>query len=460
MTRTILVLFLLLQGFAYAQQKQLDTYSIRKVVPLNIKPVAITNVSVLTMESETVLLNQTVIIKDGRIVSIGLAARTSIPKGALLIEGRDKFLLPGLADMHVHLPYNPGDVKDTPSLLQLFVSNGVTTVLNLLGLPNHLALRDRVANGSEFGPVIFTSGFYINEPFVKTPEEVEAKVIEQKRAGYDIIKIHGNLSREAYHRLFEVARREQIKVIGHAPRNLGYQPMLEERQDAVAHAEEYVTAYFGFNRRCCTAEEIDPLVKSISTATAKAGTWVVPTLTIFKGIAPQISDLTAVLNRPEMRFVPPSISAEWQPDRNRYKQNKKEEIPALEGIYGLQAYLVKGFRDAGVRLLAGTDTPVTAAVVPGFSMHEELANLVAAGLTPYEAVQTATSNPAEFLGQTNEFGTISVGKRADLILIDRNPLKDIRATSEISGVLLRGRWLPRAELQGMLDNLRRRTNRN
>jgi hypothetical protein len=407
------------------------------------------------MDREEVLPDQTVIIKEGRIVFIGPAKESRVPASALKIDGTGKYLVPGLADMHVHLPYNQNDIKDTPAFLRLFIVNGVTTILNLLGLPAHLELRERIARGEEFGPVIYTSGFFINEPFVRTPDEVEAEVVKQKRAGYDIIKIHGNLTRESYHRLFEVARREKMRVIGHAPRNLGYEPMLEERQDAVAHAEEYVVAYFGFNRKCCNAEEIEPMIRFISTETAKAGTWVVPTLTIFKGIGPQIKDLNAFLNRPVMRYVPRGIASDWMPGKNRYERNTKEEIPALEGIYGLQAYLVKGMRDAGVRLLAGTDSPVSAAVVPGFSLHEELANLVAAGLTPYEALRTATSNPADFLGALNEFGTVSVGRRADVILIDRNPLQDIKALSEISGVMIRGRWMPRKDLQKMLADLRR-----
>jgi imidazolonepropionase-like amidohydrolase len=141
------------------------------------------------------------------------------------------------------------------------------------------------------------------------------------------------------------------------------------------------------------------------------------------------------------------------PKRIVIKKNKPEEIPTLEGVYGLQEYLVNGFRKAGVRILAGTDTPVTAAVIPGFSLHEELSNLVAAGFTPYEALRTATYNPADFLGALDEFGTVSIGKRADLLLVDRNPLQEVRALSELTGVMIRGRWLPRAELTKLLADL-------
>jgi hypothetical protein len=447
-TMRLLTLLAAVQTTIFAQ-----TANQKSPVALSKQTFAFINVSVLPLDKEILLSNQTVIIKNGRIAAIGPAEKSQIPKDAIRIDGQNKFLLPGLSDMHVHLPYNPDDINDTPAFLKLFVANGVTTVLNLLGVPAHVALRERIATGEELGPIVYTSGFYVNEPFVRTPEEVEAEVTKQKRAGYDVIKIHGNLTRESYHRLFEVSRREGIRVIGHAPRNLGYEPMLEERQDAVAHAEEYIVAYFGFGRRCCTAEEIGPMVRYISEATSKAGTWVVPTLTIFKGIAPQIKDLDSVLKRPEMKYVPHGIAAEWQPGKNRYQKNKPEEIPTLEGVYGLQEYLVNGFKKAGVRLLAGSDTPVTAAVIPGFSLHEELANLVAAGLTPYEALRTATYNPADFLGALDEFGTVTVGRRADLLLIDQNPLQSVKAVSEISGVMIRGRWLPRKELKKMLDGL-------
>jgi len=414
---------------------------------------AFVNVNVVPMDTERVLPEQTVVVKDGRIVTLGPTAKTDVPKEAVRIDGSGKYLMPGLSDMHIHLPYNKYDRDDTPALLQLFIAHGVTTVLNLQGLPEHLPIREQVAQGKLLGPVIYTSGFFINEPYFKTPDEVERQIIKEKLDGYDFIKMHGELSREAYHRLFEVARREGLRVIGHVPRNLGIQVTLEEKQDVIAHAEEYLSGYFLFNRSCCTAEELRPMIREIAEATAKAGTWVIPTLTIFKGIAPQVEDLPAVLARSEMKYVPKGMATMWQPERNRYREKKREEIPALKNLYLLQELLVKGLRDAKVRLLAGTDAPATPAVAPGFSMHDELKNLVAAGLTSYEALRTATANAAEFLGAAEEFGTIAVGRRADLILLNANPLADVGHAARRSGVMLRGRWLPEAELQAMLATL-------
>src|SRR5262245_41210148 len=361
--------------------------------------------------------------------------------------------MPGLADMHIHLPFNTYDREDAPAMLQLFIVNGVTTALNLLGLPEHLLMREQIAQGKLLGPVIYTSGFFINEPKFKTPEEVERQVIKEKQAGYDFIKMHGNLSREAYHRLFEVARREGIRVIGHVPRNLGIRATLEERQEAIAHAEEYLYGYFLFNRPCCTEEELGPMIREIAEATDKAGAWVIPTLTIYKGIAPQVEDFNAVLQRPEVKYVPNGLATEWRPERNRYRNKKREEIPILNSLYKLQELLVKGLRDANVRILAGSDTPATPAVVPGFSIHDELKNLVAAGLTPYEALRAATANAAEFLGAADEFGTVAVGRRADLILADADPLANVGATAKLSGVMARGRWLSETTLRAKLTEL-------
>jgi len=180
---------------------------------------------------------------------------------------------------------------------------------------------------------------------------------------------------------------------------------------------------------------------------------VIPTLTIFKGIAPQIDDLDAMLQRPEMKYVPKGITTEWRPERNKYKGRKREEIPTLQNLYLLQELLVKGLRDAKVRLLLGTDAPATVAVAPGFSVHDELKNLVAAGLTPYEALRAATANAAEFLNATDEFGTVAVGRRADLIMVNANPLTDVGAVAQLSGVMVRGRWLPQAVLQAKLAEL-------
>lgn len=434
-----------------------------KKAETRIPTVAFINVNVVPMDEERVLAGQTVIVKDGVIAEIGSSSRVKIPAGALRVDGRGKYLMPGLADMHVH--FEPFNQQATDGMLRLFVANGVTTVLNLYGTPSFLALREKVARGETIGPTIYTSGPFISNAPVNTPtpEETERLVVEHKRAGYDVIKIHGDFSREAYHKLFEIARRENIRVIGHLPRNLGIEAAFEEKQDAIAHAEEYLYAYFFFKPTTSPADNTQQAqlrwiadqatrIPSVAQATAKAGIWVSPTLTVYSGIARQVDDIETVLKLPEMKYLPPWISSQFQVSNNTYvKRFKKETAKGFFARSELLSKLVKGLRDAGVRMLAGTDTAVPA-VVPGFSLHDELRELVSAGLTPYEALRTATANPAEFL-RTNKFGTVSVGKTADLILVEADPLKDVSNASRRVGVMTRGRWFTEEELRKMLDDM-------
>lgn len=408
---------------------------------------AFVNVNVVPMDKERVIKEQTVIVRGGKIILIGAFLKTKIPPNAIRIDGSGKYLMPGLVDMHVHLrDYTP---KDMDALLQLYVANGVTTVLNLSGIPRHLEIRDRIAKGELAGPTVYTSGPFISRTTGSSPspEDVERAVVEQKRAGYDIIKIHGDFSREAYHRLFEIARREGIQVIGHSPRNLGYEAMIEERQDAVAHAEEYI---YDKTSETKNLAEFETEIPSMARATAKVGTWLVPNLTAYKNIGLQVVDLKAVLNRPEMKYMPPQTVGVWGETTNPYMRFKNMAIEKFWANFRALQKLTKEFHGAGVRLLAGTDA-MNPSVVPGFSLHDELRELVAAGLTPYEALKTATANPAEFLKAGTEFGNVAEGRRADLILVNRNPLDDVSFASDRVGVMIKGQWLPQSEIQKRLD---------
>src|SRR5215213_29423 len=267
---------------------------------------AFVDVNVVPMDGERVLAGQTVVVRDGRVAELGPSKRVKAPRGAVVVDGRGKYLLPGLTDMHVHL--RNYDEADTAALLKLYVARGVTTVLNLSGTPRHLELRGRVTKGELFGPTIYTSGPFISNATGSspTPEEVERAVVEQKRAGYDLIKIHGDFTREAYARLFVAARREGLRVVGHAPRNLGPEVMSEERQDVVAHAEEYIYDRESNSRDFAKVEQRIP---ELARATAAAGTWLIPNLTAYKNIGLQASDIDGVMRRPEMKYVPPGIAA-------------------------------------------------------------------------------------------------------------------------------------------------------
>jgi hypothetical protein len=410
-------------------------------------PIAIIGVDVIPMDRERVLRAQSVIVERGVITRIGPARSIRPPAGATIVDGTGKFLIPGLADMHVHLA---GPVELQRALLQLFVANGVTSVLNMRGAPEHLALRHEVASSRTIGPTVYTAGPYVNEPFFRTADEVEKAVREQKRVGYDFIKMHGDLSRDAYSRLNSVAREVGIRVIGHAPRNLGIEALFEERQYALAHAEEFI-----YDRNHSSRDYLDvvPRIPALAQSMVRTGTWLMPNLTAFKIIGLQVQNLARILARPEMRFLPSTYRTGWGPETNPYTNRfGKEQGPGIMARFGVLQQLVQAFHSDGVRILVGTDA-LNTGVVPGFSAHDELAELVAAGLTPYQALRAGTANAAEFLGVLDRRGTVAEGRTADLVLLDANPLTDIANTRRIAGVMLRGRWFSRAELAGMLEKL-------
>jgi imidazolonepropionase-like amidohydrolase len=410
--------------------------------------IAIRNVSVLPMDREHVLAGQTVLVENGVVTHLDATADVKVPAGALTIDGTGKFLMPGISDVHVHLASNTEEQQR--ALLKLFVAQGVTTILNLKGNPQILDLRSAVASGTLFGPTIYTVGPYVNEPFVTTPDDVERAVVEQKRDGYDFVKLHGDLSREAYARLMSVARREGLRVIGHAPRNLGLEVMFEERQYALAHAEEFLYDRENTSR---DFEKIEIRIPELARSMVAAGIWLMPNFTAFKTIGEMVRDLPAILARPEMRYLPAANREGWGPATNPYTNRMgPDQVEKIRVRYLMLEKLVRSFQKAGVRLLIGTDAMNTG-VVPGFSAHDEMADFVAAGLTPFEALRAATSNAADFLGTSGQKGTVAAGQAASLILLDANPLENIAHTRRIAGVMVRGRWIPRSELDRLLEEL-------
>ena len=412
--------------------------------------IVIANVSVLPMDRERVLRDQTVVIERGVISRIGRSGSVRIPAGAQRVDGTGKFLMPGLADLHVHLATIPENYQR--SILKLFVANGVTTVLNLRGAPQILELRRSVAAGSTLGPTLFSAGPYVNQPFVTTPDEVDSAVTAQRRAGYDFVKLHGDLSREAYARLNASARREGIRVIGHAPRNLGVEAMFEERQYGVVHAEEFL--YDRNNRsRDVDLPQVEARIPEFTRSMARTRTWLMPNFTAYRIIGLMANDLDPVLARPEMRYLPPRIREGWGPATNPYTARfTKANYPGFLARIRVMQRMVGSFDSAGVRMLIGTDAMNTG-VVPGSSTHDELEELVTAGLTPFEALRAATANAAEFLAVPGQRGVIAVGQNADLLLLDANPLENVANSRRIAGVVLRGQWLSSENIARMLTEL-------
>ena len=420
--------------------------------------VAFVNVTVIPMDRERVLRGQTVVVRGDRISAIGRTGQVKIPAGSRQVDGRGKFLIPGVAEMHAHIP--SGDLPDSlvERTLFLYVSRGVTTIRGMLGHPKHLDLRARAARGELLSPTIYTSGPSLNGSSVPTPGAAARTVIEQKAAGYDFLKIHPGIDGEVFDTLAATARRIGIRFAGHVPLAVGLERALDAGYHTIDHLDGYVEAlvrpgaaspqdseFFGLNLG--THLDNSKLPRWVQ-ATKEARVWNVPTQVLMENLVPAVS-VEALEQRPEMRYVSRDTRSKWAQVKNSLMAESGSTPESAARTMSVRRQLIKALQAGGAGLLLGSDAPQIYNV-PGFSTHRELESLVAAGLTPYQALETGTRNVAVFFGTAQKTGTIAVGKRADLILLDGNPLADVRNTARQSGVMLRGRWMPKQEIDARL----------
>jgi imidazolonepropionase-like amidohydrolase len=419
---------------------------------------AFENVNVIPMDRERVLEDQTVVVQGGRIIALGPASTTAVPPDAVRVAARGKFLLPGLAEMHAHIP-GPGAANAfgpdyTENVLFLYVAAGVTTIRGMLGHPSHFALQQRVDAGTVLGPRIWTSGPSVNGNSVPTPDSAVRAATTQASAGYDFIKIHPGLTRAVFDSLDAAADRAGIPYAGHVPIDVGLTRALEAGYWSIDHLDGYVEALAGREGEqggwfgvAFAAEVNDDRIPAVARATAEAGVWNVPTQILMESYA-TAETAEAMARRPELRYVPARMRAQWREWKTRASQQQPQET--MDRWIAVRRSMIEALHDAGAGLLLGSDAPQVWNV-PGFSVHRELEALVAAGLTPYEALETGTRNVAVYFGTADDAGTIATGKWADLILLDANPLADIRNTTRRVGIMIRGTWHPQSELDARLQ---------
>jgi imidazolonepropionase-like amidohydrolase len=412
---------------------------------------AFVHASVLTMESqEEVLPDQTVLIHDGHIARVGPSNVVPVPAGIPVEDCTGRFLVPGLADLHVHLAWEP------ESWLPLYLINGVTTVLNMSGSPSLLVLREAVRRGEVVGPTLYTTGPFTNQPEIMTADEAERAVVAQKAAGYDAVKLHGDLTDEAFVRLVAAARKHDIGVTGHAPRNLGFDAVFKAGMHSIAHAEEMLYTQFGSNGRQDYAA-IAPFAKRAG----DHGLWLSPTLATYAALVRQWG-MPEVARReiaasPWKPYLHPEILSAW--DLGNSWTVRKPDPVGMENNLAFQRVLVKSLSDAGVRLIVGTDSPLPL-LVPGSSLHEELAQLRAIGLSNWDVLAAATRSAGAFaqdiLGEKEQFGVIAEGARADVVVVRGNPVDDLATLATPLGVMTRGRWHTHAALTSRLEEVAKR----
>ena len=431
--------------------------------------VAFVDVNVIPMDRERVIEGQTVIVRDGRVASIEPSARARIPSGALRVDGRGKYLIPGLAEMHAHIPGAQAPEQLVRDIFTLYIANGVTTIRGMLGAPNQLTLRAKTASGEMLGPTIFVGAPSLNGNTAADPATAARLVREHKAAGYDFLKLHPGIPRTSYDSIVAAARAVGITYAGHISQGVGLEHTLASRQSTIDHLDGYLEAAVppAERARVLTGDaDLADLVNAIDASrfaalaadTRKAGTWNVPTAFLWESFFSHEA-AEAMARRPEMKYAAPQWITGWSTQkRNRAQQDQTSGVtPDVSARFlALRRTILKTLADSGARLLMGTDSPQMFNV-PGFSLHHEIEVMQEAGLTPWQVLESGTRNVAEYaagdLKVDGKFGTVAVGNRADLILLDANPLTDARNVARRAGVMVRGRWLPASELDRMLAEM-------
>lgn len=410
---------------------------------------AFTDVTVIPMDRERTVPGQTVLVQDGVITAVGPASEVTVPAGATRIDGSGRYLMPGLAEMHAHVPpaqeRPPQDALD--DILFLYVANGVTTIRGMLGSPYQLDLRAELERGEYLGPTFYVGAPSVNGNSAPNPDAAETLIRSAAEAGYDLQKIHPGLSRATWDRMVEVAREVGITYGGHVPADVGIEHALATGISTVDHMDGYLEA--------AEVEDgvyDDARMRELARRTAEAGVYIVPTQYLWENLY-GLRSADDALSDPEMRYVSEQQRQGW---RNQAANRPSLSPDRLEAFVEARDRMLGYLAEAGAPLLMGTDSPQLFNV-PGFALHRELEAMAEAGLSHYTILESGTRNVgryvAEQLGSDDVFGQVAPGHRADLVLLEANPLDDLDHLTRRAGVMVRGRWVPASDIEAGLRRL-------
>lgn len=413
------------------------------------RPLVLRDVTIVDVVTGRLVPHSTVTVRGSRIVSVGPANRVAVPRGARVIDGRGRFVIPGLWDMHTHVLW---DAAAMPSFLSLNVTQGVTGIRDMGGnLAVLAALHDSLAHADPLWPRVVAAGAVLDGPEPAQPDiaiavadsaSAKAAVDSLARAGADFVKVYTLLPRDAYFSAIAEARRLGLPVAGHLPLAITPEEAAHAGQRSIEHLRDETDLL-------CAPRDVDACARLAKVFVAEH-TWQVPTLVVLRFKA-QFED-SSFARDPRLTYMPASLRAEWLREREGKLRRGASYAASKREHYADERSLTGSFAKAGVPLLAGTDA-CTAFSYPGFSLHDELALLVDNGLSPLAALRAATLEPATYFAARDSMGSIAPGHVADLVLLRRNPLADIRATREIDSVVLRGRVLARRDLDAMLERV-------
>ncbi|NDY96015.1 amidohydrolase family protein [Wenzhouxiangella limi] len=393
-------------------------------------------------------------VASGRILPAG-----SEPADAIRVSAAGKYLMPGLAEMHAHVPPERVGAQQIHDTLVLYLAHGITTIRGMLGEPSHLVLRQRLAAGELPGPRLITSGPSFNNRTIASPAAAAERARSQAEAGYDLLKLHPGLWPDAFAAIAETADALGMAYSGHVSVAVGLDRVLASRQGSIDHLDGYgqqlvppdhplhgtYPGLFAIN----LVEGMDPdLIPELARRTAESGIANVPTQSLIENWA--IGDLDALMARPAMRWIPEATQAQWLEGIDRIRAGTSPEQG--ERFVEIRRALIGALHEAGAVLLLGADAPQILNI-PGDAIHHELETYVASGLSPAEALATGTVNVARYFDQSDRYACLQSGCIADLVLLDANPLDDIRNSREIEGVMRAGRWFDRQTLDRMLEEV-------
>lgn len=412
------------------------------------------------MDQERVLENQDVIVSMGKIVDMGESGQVTYNDDATIVDGSGKYLIPGLAEMHAHVP-PIDDMEPMKEVLSLFLAKGITTIRGMLGHPLHLELREKVKSGEVLGPHFYTTGPSFNGNTVKTAEEGAQRVRDQKAAGYDYLKMHPGLIPETFAAVTTTANELGIPFVGHVSFDVGIDRAIAAGYSSIDHMDGMVEALvpnikeIGEEGNGLFAIYSSPLadttrIPEIIQGLKEKDIWMVPTQSLAeRWMFPAEAD--EHLSAPEMKYMSQQVLDNWRKAKDGLLADKRYNSEKVQDYIALRRKLIYECQQNGIGILLGSDAPQIFNV-PGFSAHHELKYLVDAGLTPFEALQTGTINVADYLNKENA-GMIQVGAVSDLVLLNANPLEDITNTQAIEAVMIGETYLSKDALDAMLDKL-------